>query len=196
MTTDTLSRAPASEPAEQKTLNEVETHAFVGDLIDSIHASDTRLEEVRKKQCSDQICSQIMKFCKLDRWLETSKKDVNLLKYWFVRQDLTVQQGMLLLKGRLVIPAELQVEIRKPRPERQKTAMDLFELNGHMYLIVVDHYSRWIEIEHLKQTTSVAAIQHCKIWNSRNCLIRQRSTVQLVGIPEILTGLRPHSSHQ
>ena len=67
MTTDTLSRAPASEPAEQKTLNEVETHAFVGDLIDSIHASDTRLEEVRKEQFSDQICSQIMKFCKLDR---------------------------------------------------------------------------------------------------------------------------------
>ena len=61
---DTLSR-PGSEPA---------ANAFVDALIDSIPASDTRLEEVRKKQRSDKICSQIMNFCKLDRWPETTKK--------------------------------------------------------------------------------------------------------------------------
>ena len=65
LTADTLSRAPGSEPAEQETLMETETNAFVGALIDSIPASDTRLEEVRKKQYSDKICSQITNFCKL-----------------------------------------------------------------------------------------------------------------------------------
>ena len=74
MTADNLSRAPRSEPAEQETLMEAETNAFVGALIDSIPASDTRLEEVRKKQCSDKICSQIMNFFKLDHWLDTAKR--------------------------------------------------------------------------------------------------------------------------
>ena len=229
MTADTLSRAPGSEPAEQETLMEAETNAFVSALIDSIPASDTRLEEVRKKQCSDKICSQIMNFCKLDHWPETAKKDVNLRQYWFVRQGLTVQQGLLLFQSRLVIPAELQEEIlqrlhqghqgvvkcralarscvwwpglskkieevvgtcatcekeRKLPPEPlqptktpdypwQKIAMDLFELNGHTYLIVVDYYSRWIETVHLKQTTSVTVIEHCK------------SIFARFGIPEIV----------
>ena len=74
MTAGTLSRPPESEPAEQETLMEAETNAFVDALIDSIPASDTRLEEVRKKQLSDKICSQIMNFCKLDRWPETAKR--------------------------------------------------------------------------------------------------------------------------
>ena len=51
------------------------------------------------------------RFCKLDHWPETAKKDVNLRQYWFVRQYLTVQQGLLLFQSRLVIPAELQEEI-------------------------------------------------------------------------------------
>ena len=72
MTADTLSRAPGSESAEQETLMEAKTNAFVGALIDSIPATDTRLEEVRKKQYSDKICSQIMNFCKLDHWPETA----------------------------------------------------------------------------------------------------------------------------
>ena len=53
---------------------EAETNVFVGALIDSIPASDARLEEVRKKQCSDKNCSQIMNFCKLNHWPETEKK--------------------------------------------------------------------------------------------------------------------------
>ena len=40
--------------------------------------------------------------------------------------------------------------------------MDLFQLNGKSYLIVVDYNSRWIETVHLKQTTSVAVMEHCK----------------------------------
>ena len=44
----------------------------------------------------------------------------------------------------------------------QKIAMDLFKLNWHTNLTVVDYYARWIETVHLKQTTSVAVIEHCK----------------------------------
>ena len=52
--------------------------------------------------------------------------------------------------------------------------MDLFELNGHSYLIVEDYYSRWTETIHLKQTTSVAVLEHCK------------SIFARFGIPEVV----------
>ena len=158
-----------------------------------------------------------MNFCKLYHWPEAAKKDVNLRQYWFARQELTVQQDLLLFQSHLVSPAELQEEMlqrlyqghqgvvkcralarscvwwpglskkieevvgaratcekeRKLPPEPlqptktpdyswQKTAMDLFELNGQSYLIVVDYYSRWLETVHLKQTTSVAVMEHRK----------------------------------
>ena len=83
MTADTLSRAPGSTPSAQDQLKEVETNAFVCAIIDSIPASDGRLEEIRQKQCSDKICSQVMNFCKQDHWPEETKKDVSLRQYWF-----------------------------------------------------------------------------------------------------------------
>ena len=170
-----------------------------------------------------------MNFCKLDHKPEAAKKDVSQRQYWFVRQELTVQQGLLLFQSRLVIPAELQEEMLQrlhqghqgvvkcralarscvwwpgllkkieevvgasatcekertlpPKPLQptktpeypwQKIAMDLFQLNGKSYLIVVDYNSRWIETVHLKQTTSVAVMEHCKSIFARS------------GIPEVV----------
>ena len=88
---------------------EAETNSIVGALINCIPASDTRLEEVRKKQCSNKICSLIMNFSKLEHWPETAKR-MSICDN-IVRQDLTVQQGLLLFQTRLVIPAELQEEM-------------------------------------------------------------------------------------
>ena len=91
MTADTLSRDPGSVPADQEHLMEDETNAFVCAVTDSIPASDARLEEIRQKQCSDKIYSQVMNFCNLDHKPEAAKKDVSQRQYWFVRQELTVQ---------------------------------------------------------------------------------------------------------
>ena len=52
--------------------------------------------------------------------------------------------------------------------------MDLFELNGQYYLIVVDYYSRWLETAQLMQTTPVAVMEHCK------------SIFARFGIPEVV----------
>ena len=52
-----------------------------------------------------------MNFCKLDDWPEAAKRGVSLRQYWFARQDVTVQQGLLLFQCRLVILAELQEEL-------------------------------------------------------------------------------------
>ena len=40
--------------------------------------------------------------------------------------------------------------------------MDLFAFKDHKYLLLVDYFSRWIEIAYLSSTTSTSVIAHCK----------------------------------
>ena len=56
----------------------------------------------------------------------------------------------------------------------QRVGMDLFELSGKTYLIIIDYYSRWIEVVHLQNTSSSSVIDHCK------------SVFARFGIPEIV----------
>ena len=63
-----------------------------------------------------------------------------------------------------------------PTPEFpwQRVASDLFEWQGENYLLIVDYFSRWIEISHLNKLTSQSVINSCKAIFAR------------LGIPEIL----------
>ena len=44
----------------------------------------------------------------------------------------------------------------------QKVATDLLDLQNRMYLLVVDYYSRYVELAKLTSTTSPTIIQHLK----------------------------------
>ena len=63
-----------------------------------------------------------------------------------------------------------------PTPSRpwEKVGADLCELNGRHYLIIVDYYSNFIEVDLLKETTSEQVIEHCKSQFARH------------GIPDVL----------
>ena len=43
-----------------------------------------------------------------------------------------------------------------------KLATDLFEIHGHQYLVLIDYYSRWLEVKSLPATTSAAVCQKLK----------------------------------
>ena len=50
-----------------------------------------------------------------------------------------------------------------PLPDRPwRRAADLCELNGHTYLVVVDYYSRYIEMAKLPSTKATTVIKHLK----------------------------------
>jgi len=44
----------------------------------------------------------------------------------------------------------------------EKVAADLFELKQATYLLVVDYYSRFVEVQKLTSTTSSGVIAHLK----------------------------------
>ncbi len=50
----------------------------------------------------------------------------------------------------------------KPSRSWQKVGTDLFELDGEHYLLIVDYYSSYFEINKLTKLTSKAVIQKCK----------------------------------
>ncbi|XP_038058795.1 uncharacterized protein K02A2.6-like [Patiria miniata] len=66
--------------------------------------------------------------------------------------------------------------ISTPLPERpwQRLACDLAEVNGRHYIVLVDYFSRWIEVHHLPTTTSLAVINFLK------------ATFARFGIPEVI----------
>lgn len=54
--------------------------------------------------------------------------------------------------------------ISSPLPELpwQKVGMDLFEWGRIMYLIIIDYYSRFIEVAKLDRATAIQVVTHCK----------------------------------
>ncbi|XP_041350801.1 uncharacterized protein K02A2.6-like [Gigantopelta aegis] len=182
------------------------------------------------KQQQDRVCSQVARYCR-DGWPAVkSKLHPDVCPFFMVRDDLTVQEGLLLYRTRLVIPVEMRKDIltrihdghqgivkcralakcsvwwpgisqqiqsmiencvicekeRKARPEPlkpssvpdfpwQKVGMDLFDWRGKQYLLVVDYFSRNIELAYLQaSTSSETLIVHCKSIFARH------------GIPEVV----------
>lgn len=59
-------------------------------------------------------------------------------------------------------PREPLLQSSLPDYPWERVATDLFELNGTTYLLVVDYYSRYIEVQKLKSTTSASVITALK----------------------------------
>ena len=70
--------------------------------------------------------------------------------------------------------AEPLIPSKLPDYPWQKVGTDLFEYKKENYLLIVDYYSRYIEVARLRQTTAAEVIRHTKSLFSRH------------GIPEIV----------
>ena len=77
-------------------------------VIDSLPATQGRLVEIKTKQQEDQACSQVAYYCREGWPADKSKIGPDIRPFFTVREDLTVQEGLLLYRTRLVIPVELR----------------------------------------------------------------------------------------
>ena len=104
-TADTLSRAPVSEPSENKLT--CETSKFVQAIIENLPASEDRLRAIKEQQEQDNDCQKLKKYC-LGQTIEWTSQ---LKRYYHVRDELTVAEGLLLRGARMVIPANMRAEM-------------------------------------------------------------------------------------
>ena len=84
-----------------------------------------------------------------------------------------IKECLMCLKT-MPVPTEPLLQSPLPKYPWQKVASDLFELKGISYLLVVDYYSQYIEVQKLTSTTSSAIITALKAVFSRH------------GIPSVL----------
>ena len=213
---DALSRAPGSIPSMTDKALQQETTAYVNSVMESLPASEERLQEIKQHQKADEVCQQIIGFCQ-SGWPEKKSLPQQLKPYLPISAELTVENDLLLRGGRIVIPPPLRstllekihsghqgitksrkmarqsiwwpgiskqleelvhnchdcLKAQKQRPQPlnptplptlpwQKVASDLFEWKGATYLLVVDYFSRYIEIARLHRTTTADVVTHLK----------------------------------
>ena len=60
---DTSSRAPCSSLIKDDNLLQDETDAYIQVMIQTLPATENRLEEIKRRQEEDEVCKQIVKYC-------------------------------------------------------------------------------------------------------------------------------------
>ena len=109
-TADALSRAPISSSTSEAELSSDEVDAYIRMAVNSIPATEARLEEVRAHQEGDWICKQVADYCR-DGWPRKSTLHASLKPFCSVAGELSVQEGLLMRGSRIVIPTDMQAEV-------------------------------------------------------------------------------------
>lgn len=210
LVSDCLSRAPvpdASDWAEETISN-----------LDYTPINNQRLNEIKAATVIDPVLNQL-KVTIVQGWPnEKAEVPTSILPYFSYRDELTVQDGIVLRGERIVIPQSLRLEMktkvhaghqginsclrrarnlifwpgmsadirtfiescetcathsfRQPEqplqmhevPEHpwQKVGSDIFTIQGRNYLVTVDYFSQYIEVDFLPDTTSTTVITKLK----------------------------------
>ena len=109
-TADTLSRAPLSDQpsADSIALQDLAELCVIA-AVSNLPASNPRLETYRKAQSRDPICQKILKYCH-EGWPDKREIDPPVGAYWEAQGELTVGNGLLMHRQRIVVPKELQTD--------------------------------------------------------------------------------------
>ena len=211
---DALSQARSDSPSTTDHTFEQESQTFVNAVIQSLPATEERLQQIKESQQWDTTCIQLKQHCQFG-WPEILSKDIQPFRS--VAAELSVENELLLKGSRIVAPTELRseildklheghlgitkchararqsvwwpgisqhlaekvkncVECTKNQMQRsepilptslpelpwQKVGTDLFLWKNSHYLIMVDYYSRYIELSKLNQLTAGTIITHTK----------------------------------
>jgi hypothetical protein len=109
-TADALSRAPLRycNNQEDSFIFEVDSHACSS--IRYLPATSQKLEEIRQKQKSDTVLTEVIKYCS-DGWPAYIPHNPLLRSYWENRHHLNILNDLLLFDDRIVIPQGMKTEV-------------------------------------------------------------------------------------
>ena len=106
---DALSRAPRVSTDGGDLEQEVD--AYVNLILETLPATERRLQEIKTQLETDPVLQQVTSYCR-DGWPDyISQTPGSVQPYWNYRAELTVQDGLLLKNSRIVIPSCMRLEI-------------------------------------------------------------------------------------
>ena len=97
--------------------------------------------------------------------IENCKKQARQALFWpLINKELEymISKCPTCLTYRNRQPSETPIKHEIPDHPWTKCAADLFRLQGHYYLLIVDYYSKFIAVENLKNSQSETVINKCK----------------------------------
>ena len=207
---DALSRAPSSKSVKSELVS-VNNLSFTP-------IKESRLKEIRDKTNGDETL-QLLKNTIMHGWPDhKTLLPMSLTPYFVCRDELTVQDGIILRGERIVIPASLRREMKEkihaghaginsclrrardliywpgisaeirqyvescntcasyssiqskeplhlhdtPSRPWEKIGTDIFTISGRNYLVTVDYYSQFFEIDFLQELNSESVITKLK----------------------------------
>ncbi len=232
---DTLSRATLNQPNTNGTgeteevmimhdnRSETEREIEQIDMLQDLAVSESTLVQIKEQTEADSHLQALVRIVK-EGWPSTQAEVPPALRvYHPFRDELTVQNGVILKGERLIVPAGMRAEMKEklhhnhsgiqatlrrareicywpgmnkdieeviakcnicaqyraanqkeplmssPVPTRpwESIATDLFELRGKDYLVTVDYYSNFIEVDRLYSKTSTEVIHKLKAHMAR-----------------------------
>ena len=101
-----------SQPSVADTELLEDTNVYVDSTVSDFPASQGKLREIQIMQEEDPVCRVLLSYVQ-NGW-PTKHELPSLLKpYWQHQNELTLVQGLLLRGTRIVIPSDLQLEMRE-----------------------------------------------------------------------------------
>ena len=110
-TADALLRAPLARPLNHKEKKlETDVQAYVDSIVKYLPATESRLEELRSQQQQDEVTRQPMTYS-TEGWPDRFHLPGPLKPYWPERDELNIQQGLLMKGNGIVIPVCMQLDV-------------------------------------------------------------------------------------
>ena len=107
---DALSTAPTTEASESDRFFQKEADCFVNAVVESLPATETQLQRIRQHQEDDKACQQIVLYCQ-SGWPDKQHLPAVARPYYSVASEISVEQGLMMRGGRIIIPTSLRTEM-------------------------------------------------------------------------------------
>ena len=108
-TADALSRSPTTRKDVQDQLSR-EAERLINMIIETASISNVKLQHIRETVQNDNVCKTVLNYCK-SGWPKVTKLSKDLLPFYNLRNDLSVQNGLLLKREAIIIPEMLRKNI-------------------------------------------------------------------------------------
>ena len=111
-TADVLSRSPSPAKSDDCEADELKTSAelFISTVVSHLPATPNHLKALSIAQSEDKFLQQVKMYCK-EGWPDRQRFEDKLKPFWFVQNEFSVNNDLLLHGSRIVVPELLQQEL-------------------------------------------------------------------------------------